>query len=343
MANMYSFPGLAASTGTRVDSQKHNMACRVHEALLMSWCANQDNARNYMHTHKMRYCMHKDELALNCGQPLNNTSTIVNPTRAYPMVVTNLGDMSNNSKDLLASLYHDSKTGTEWLNNKEELSELGRNETQLGKFFPKTAIDNIQKVKHEIQNMPYFTAQGYALGIAFASTLSGDNVGTVMIGGMQTVMNGAFECRAGQMLQWYFDFEADNFYQNNQEAVSLPTHGTKRPRRMVVAGTRKENPKNKAGFGLTPVITSATGGVKLDLTTNEQSRKAYNERSLGMANSFPEGGNSAVKRNIAYPKPYLLRHDGTEHYADKIRVFAKCITGARKFEMVDIMMMTQSL
>jgi hypothetical protein len=32
-----------------------------------------------------------------------------------------------------------------------------------------------------------------------------------------------------------------------------------------------------------------------------------------------------------------------DHYSDKIRVFAKCISGGRPFDTVDIMLMTQSL
>ena len=32
-----------------------------------------------------------------------------------------------------------------------------------------------------------------------------------------------------------------------------------------------------------------------------------------------------------------------DHYGDKIRVFAKCISGGRAFDQVDIMLMTQSL
>lgn len=32
-----------------------------------------------------------------------------------------------------------------------------------------------------------------------------------------------------------------------------------------------------------------------------------------------------------------------DHYGDKIRVFAKCVSGGRPFDAVDIMLMTQSL
>jgi hypothetical protein len=45
----------------------------------------------------------------------------------------------------------------------------------------------------------------------------------------------------------------------------------------------------------------------------------------------------------AMPKPYVVGTDGSEHYGDKIRIFAKCICGGPAFHKVDIMMMTQSL
>ena len=40
--------------------------------------------------------------------------------------------------------------------------------------------------------MPVFVPQGYALGIGYANHVSGDTVCTLQIGGMMTVMNGAF-------------------------------------------------------------------------------------------------------------------------------------------------------
>ena len=50
-------------------------------------------------------------------------------------------------------------------------------------------------------------------------------------------------------------------------------------------------------------------------------------------------------------KPYypVIREDTVDsvilhqdHYGDKIRVFAKCISGGRPYDAVDIMIMTQS-
>ena len=55
-----SFPGLASSTGTRVDSSsKDIMACKLNDTLMATWCCDQANARNTLHTNKMKYCVHK--------------------------------------------------------------------------------------------------------------------------------------------------------------------------------------------------------------------------------------------------------------------------------------------
>ena len=84
---------------------------------------------------------------------------------------------------------------------------------------------------------------------------------------------------------------------------------------------------------------------RIETDESTRLRKEYNDKQFGNKESYGESssGMSAVKTNVFFPKPYLLRADGTEHYADKIRVFAKCINGARPHEMMDIMMMTQSL
>jgi hypothetical protein len=56
--------------------------------------------------------------------------------------------------------------------------------------------------------------------------------------------------------------------------------------------------------------------------------------------------NTHKSQSVFRIKPYRLYKDNgvyKDHYGDKIRVFAKCIGGAKPYEMVDIMLMTQSL
>ena len=79
------FPGIASATGTRVDSaSKHIMACKVNDVLLAQWCEDQRNPRNAMHINKMKYCVHKDEVVLNCGMALNEKGSMLNSNYAYP-------------------------------------------------------------------------------------------------------------------------------------------------------------------------------------------------------------------------------------------------------------------
>lgn len=353
MANLgYSFPGIAAATGTRVDGgNRHNMACRVHESLLMSWCENQKEPRNHMHVFKMKYCMHKDEIVLNVGQPLNDCSTVGNTTHAYPMVTTNLGDMSDVSKTVIKWLYNDSPTGSAWLQNKKLLRDVCRGSANpiaaLKMLSQRNDIDH-KRVMCELSNLPYFQAQGVSEGIGYACSLSGDTAATVMIGGLRTVMNGAFEMRAGQLVQWYFDFETGCFCSEASESPSgdLIAVGMRIGKPMNAAdGPDAESGQKRARIenGQLDLTAAANANNAENLTPQDEQRKKYHERALGMADSFPKGGQQVVKHNIAYPKPYLLRPDGTEHYADKIRVFARCVNGARKFEMVDIQLCTQSL
>ena len=72
--------------------------------------------------------------------------------------------------------------------------------------------------------------------------------------------------------------------------------------------------------------------------TLRKRRREFNERMDGLG--------AEQKGNKAYPKPYRLYcSDGRldDHYGDKIRIFAKCVSSARPHEMMDIMLMTQSL
>ena len=122
-----SLPGLAGSTGTRVDSAaKHIMACKVDSCMLAGWCSNVQNAGNHMHIHKHKYCMTRDELALNTNMALNEESCMVKKGHAYPAVVTTLGDMSPECVQLLTAFYAGSIDGHAFLLCKDRLAFFAR-------------------------------------------------------------------------------------------------------------------------------------------------------------------------------------------------------------------------
>ena len=265
----------------------------------------------------MKYCVHKDELVLNVGQPLHKDASLLQSNTAYPSVTSTLGDMTKTSKMQLVKLYRDAKTGREFMAAKKAMLDAIKSSNIKSLCDAAKEPDaNHNKVICELKNMPYFVAQGYALGLAYASSLSGDTVSSILIGGMVTVMNGAFECRSGQMIQWYFDFETKAFHAQDTDRAN--------------AGVRILDTK--------PLEVE----TERAMTEIEKQRKNFNERGLGMEDGVGDGAGHR-KRNIAYPKPYLLTADGLDHYGDKIRIFAKCINGGRPYEMVDLMLMTQSL
>ena len=333
----YSYPGLAQATGTRVDSAaKHTLAVKVHTGLMSCWCEDQQNSRGHLHARKEKYTMNKDELVLNVSQPLNDNGTIITTAKAYPAVVSNLGDMTDEVKNLLCYLYHTSKTGMDFMKVKQEIANMTRQNTtdlltRIGVVVQKNS-ETYKKVMREIQDLPYFTAMGYCLKMAYACDLTGDTVGTCLIGGMQTVMNGAFEIKSGEVVQWYFDFEEDMFYRENIE--------DKKTGLVHQKGSRKIFPNNPSTDGrLPPTIEEIKEKDYVAPSLSQQNRKAFEDRNYrGDVDSFPK---NFTKKNMIYPKPYKLLPDGSEHYGDKIRIFAKCINGGRGGDAIDIMLMTQ--
>lgn len=324
--NRAAMPGIAASTSSRVDSAaKHIMACKVNSDLMLNFVSdsfeNPQMKRRELHINKDKYCVFKNDLVLNVNIPLfpDKSQVAGNGTRAYPSVVSTLGDCNWKVKEFLISLYnsHDNQAFEKILQNAENEPEV----------FEESPI---------LRHMPYFTAEGYALGTAWASDQTGDTVSSVLIGGMQTVMNGAFACQAGEVLQWYFEFEEAMFYHSTQKSID----GIK-----VRAGARIEDilekvtshphdPKDPLHELETQRKKNEKEGIHHDVDTHRKRRRDYMEKMNGIGRDH--------KGNKAFPKPYRL-YQYDDHFGDKIRIFAKCISSARPHEMVDIMLMTQSL
>lgn len=325
-------PGLGTATGTRVDSAaKHIMACKVDYHLLAATLSDTRDPINALHNEKMKYCMHKDEIVLN--------TTSDNPAlvTAYPMVVTTLGDIDNAIITVIKHLYKQNSP-TSFFDVQRRMKVAKNNSALLTSLLGdkwktnwETLSDAQDKDWHtrvvmQLSVLPNFRCQGVALGQAWASYLSGDNVASVLVGGMVTVMNGHFTMHTGDLVQWYFDFEKGIFDQGNKM-----THAERVPENNADANAATKDPRN----------------IKRE--------KYLDERLYG--NSSKTGRYSGQKNadTVVRIKPYKMYRlptsngDGVQqsffldHYGDKVRVFAKCISGGRPFDAVDIMLMTQSL
>jgi hypothetical protein len=312
-------PSLGSATGSRVDSAaKHIMACKMDTKLLSNWRSMADKgteAQSCLHNSKMKWCMHKDEIVLNTTKQNPLTGNSDSSVKAYPMVITTVGDIQEVTKKFIAGIYR-SSSASEFANTWASRHDFIAADVTL------QGDDNRDKkkiVNEQITTLPEFRCQGVALGQAWASYLSGDTVASVLVGGMVTIQNGAFSMHTGDLLQWYFDWEQGEFDNSNRN-----TNGY----RIQV------NPNNPE-------------------QTRDPKRKRYNDERL-YATSTSLGRSSGQKSasTMVRVKSYRMCLVGLEggddkymfdHYGDKSRIFAKCISGGRPWDAVDIMLMTQSL
>jgi hypothetical protein len=222
--------GIASVTRTRVDSAaKHIMPAKVDSNLMKIYSGNPNADLQTLHAKKLDFLTEKDDLVLNVSRKLECLDT--RTFHAYPAVISTLGKCTDAYKQIVSVLY--SQGGA------RELHEMIRAIQQPDKLkaafehihgldaagntcvrrfqsaYPKledlkTHVDAAALVR-ELKNMPFYQLQGYALGRAYASPISGDTVFSVLIGGCVTVMNGHFAMHAGQQVQWYFEFEHVHF------------------------------------------------------------------------------------------------------------------------------------
>ena len=317
--SLHDLPSIGTATGTRVDSAaKHIMACKVDSRLLSQWIPQVTNmtgdVMSYLHNNKMKWCMHKDEIVLNTTKKISPAADSL--AKAYPLVISTVGEMQRSTKEAITVLYA-KQTPSEFMMFMDECAKvtesnfdtfLGKLEKKVEKITPPNT-DEVGDVARQISTLPEFRCQGVALGQAWASYMSGDTVASVLVGGMMTVQNGHFTMHTGDQVQWYFTWEASKF------SESATMNGCRIEEAREVDKKRKYEYFDERLYG--------TGG--------------HYGKSVGQKDT------SSVVRIKSYrmitEKDHNFCHD---HYGDKIRIFAKCISGGRPFDMVDIMLMTQS-
>jgi hypothetical protein len=133
-----------------------------------------------------------------------------------------------------------------------------------------------------------------------------------------TVLNGHFTMHSGDEVQWYFDFESDLFQHGGNPSIAN--------------GFRLDN---KKGPGL-----KATEGPQ-----RKKRSDFFDQRLYGTGGGYGKSMGVKETRSVVRIKSYHMHKNDRvcfDHYVDKSRVFAKCISSCRPFDMVDIMLMTQS-
>lgn len=314
-------PSLASATNTRVDSAcKHHHQCRVSTDNILELIHPKNDTRE-LERNKYRYCVHKDELVVAVGRPWSSTESRKKMNNAYPRVISSLGmlvsDADPNFKThvkMICFMYHFCRS----LREREIIVQ----------WFSSTApkhggndfFNDSDDTKAALSVMHDYMPMGYAQTLGWASPISGDTMTTVMIGGMRTVMNGDFEIRTGDELQWYWPFEVKCFRKD----------GSRKSFGNVIE-------RNGNGFqvdNLSPYTDVLGGAPEFSLTREEQARKEYHSQVYGQPSNTP--------KVVARLKRFVEDYENPRMY-DKERIFAVAMSSARPHEMVDIKICRQSL
>lgn len=203
-----SYPvSLGSVTHTRVDSAaKHIRQCKINERLMLTL---NNVTHDVMHRNKNKHATMKDDLVLNVNESLG---PITSATEAYPSVMSNFSGLHPQIYQVIKEWYKQ-KTPLDFHELKARIEDRPGNALQ--EILQKVPDDIATK---QIKMLPFFRAQGYALGRAEGCQRTGDTVFSVLIGGQITVNNGHFPMRPGQMVHWYFEFEAEEFKQDGSRS-----------------------------------------------------------------------------------------------------------------------------
>ena len=302
---------VASSTSTRIDSAaRHQVAVKTSYDHLLSWVGFEQVR---LQKEKAAFCVHKDDMVIGVSKPVrrNENGRGNQRNKAYPSVVSTLAAMEPSARNYLIYLWHNAKSFSErdafvrLIERRMDLWDPTMNEV----------------CKKQITEMPEFYFVGVSVGQAYAHPLSGDTVCTSMIGGMKTVLNGAFDIDTGDVLHWIWDIEVPMFDKDGRrhDQFNQPSSQT---------------------------ITQFINGHDPKFADDAARRKQFAERGNGVyTNSALDGGTVTynAKRNVAFPKSLRPAKDNEYRLGDKIRVFGRAMCSARPFEMVDICLSRQSL
>ena len=342
---MYDSPSLGNMTGTNLDSAcKHIQQCKVSLDHFLFWANETDLEKD-----KMRYCAHKDEMTVGIGRPWDSSS-VKHPPSAYPPVVTNLGDITKEDEDfkvprmMLTFLYH---TARDVVHRQEIINNMKNDEGYQIPYFQKADGKTYYNTKKYLSKMFDYYPIGMCNTIAYASPRTGDTVGSFMIGGLRTVMNGDWEVHAGDLLQWYWTFERDCFRKDGTRKSyrEYSKDGTYTSEDFEIDPFKDfrdhVDPITAVPFAESEGAAPSAKKAKLDHNdTITKKRGNFADRQYGIK---PQSLTPSEKsKSVARIKRYIENPRCPNLY-DRVRVFARAIGTARPREALDMQIGRQSM
>lgn len=267
---------------------------------------------------------------------------------AYPRVISNMGGLSDEPEtrvaiNMIRFMNHYARTITE----RKRIIEFFRADVYTAPQHRPTGAEDMVALPLECKAfadrggkmgtkqfmcMMYDQfATGYANTLGFAHPNTGDTMTSVMIGGLRTVMNGDFEIFAGDLVQFYWCFEKDDFTPD----------GRRKPYFDIWNEGATSAPSN-VDPSITERGTASTSGVKRD----SQGRETWGvlpDARIRQANyNLSYGQRTDKTKVVAMLKPYFPDEENPR-LNDWYRVFGTAIASARPNEMCDIKISRQSM
>lgn len=165
---------------------------------------------------------------------------------------------------------------------------------------------------------------GFANTLGYAHANTGDTMTSVMIGGLRTVMNGDFEIFTGDLVQFYWCFEKEDFLPDGRRKPYLDIWEGDMPQNVDPSTTTEYRSAKRDHNG------RETWGMRADA----QLRQAHYDLSYGQRPN--------KSKIVAKIKPYFPDEENPR-LMDWYRVFGVAIACARPNEMCDIKIARQSM
>ena len=160
---------------------------------------------------KFKYCANKNQLVITVGRNLlSNVTFLDSQPHAYPPIISNLHGMSKDMQDAMCFILaygHEMQNDLAFndaiaIDIKNAVTGLVAGLVDGQKEAWNRIIDNQTLLTRA------FPCAGVSLATIYANAISGDNVGSVMIGGLITVQNGpAYVSRCflslPSKIEWY--------------------------------------------------------------------------------------------------------------------------------------------
>ena len=357
-------PSLGNITGTHLDSAcKHIQQCRVSFDHMLHFVDNADE----LDKDKMKFCVHKDEMVVGVGRPWKRNKTRQLPASAYPRIISNLGNINKDEdkykypRMMITFLFH---TATDVMKREQIVQMMdspdGFNCNTPGLkpedhyFKPINAIGDrtaFVKLNKYLDRMFDYYPVGVSNTIAYANPRTGDTVGSVMIGGLRTVMNGDWEVQAGDEVQWYWTFEKECFRADGSRKrfQTYDANGNVHDDNFGASpfddmqDTGKSATKNSWVMEPEPAGDRPAPRDNRRPTASENSanaRKNFGDRQYGMKPQSTTPSDKA--KSVARVKTFVKDNQCPRLY-DKMRVFGRAIAAARPHELLDIQICRQSM